>query len=63
MTADHEKKFLSSTRRDQAFVSRGFVYWKEATIDFRKHQTSDCHKEATQAIASLPKEVRGVGVT
>ena len=61
MTAQHEGKFLASTKRDPAFVSRGYTYWKEATTAFKKHQTSDCHKEAIEAIVSLPQQVQDVG--
>ena len=32
MKADHEGKVLASAKRDAAFLSRGFTYWKEATI-------------------------------
>lgn len=62
MIADHDGKFLASTKREPGFVSRGFTYWKEeAKIAFKKHQSSDCHKGATEAIVSLPKQVRDVG--
>ena len=61
MTADHDGKFLASTKQDPAFVSRGFVHWKNATIAFKKHQSSDCHKEATEAIVTLPQQVHDVG--
>ena len=59
MTASHEGKLLASTKRDPAFISRGFTYWKEATTAFKKHQTSDCHREATEAVVLLPKQVLG----
>jgi len=61
MTADHDGKFLASTKREPAFVSRGFTYWKAAKVAFKKHQSSDCHKEGTEAIVSLPEQVRDVG--
>ena len=61
MTASHEGKFLASTRRDPAFVSKGFTYWKEATTAFKKHQASDCHREATEALVILPVQVGDVG--
>ena len=35
-------------------VHAGFKYWKEATT-FQKHQASDCHREANEAIIVLPK--------
>lgn len=61
MTAELEGKFLVSTRRDPAFVSFGFSNWKVATTAFRKHQASECHKEATEALVALPKQVCDVG--
>lgn len=62
MIADHDGKFLASTKREPGFVSRGFTYWKEeAKTAFKKHQSSDCHKGATEAIVSLPEQVRDVG--
>ena len=38
MRAELEKKFLASTKRDAAFIMKGFTYWKEATSFF--YQTS-----------------------
>ena len=31
MRAELEKKFLASMKRDAAFITKGFIYWKEAT--------------------------------
>jgi hypothetical protein len=61
VVADSGKKFLASSKREPAFVSKGFTYWKEATTAFRKHQSSDCHKEAIEAVVTLPKQVHDVG--
>ena len=58
MTADYESKFLVSTKRDAAFISRGFTYWKEATTAFAKHQASECHREASEALILLPKQIQ-----
>ena len=51
MKYKHEK-FLSN--HETAFVSKRYSYWKEATIVFRKHQTSDCHCEAMEELLVLP---------
>ena len=59
MKANHEGKFLTSSKRDPAFISRGFTYWKEATSAFKKHQASECHKEASEALLLLPRQVLG----
>ncbi len=59
MKAEKEGKLLASTRREPAFISKGFTYWKEATTAFSKHQTSACHKEANEAINLLPNQLLG----
>ncbi len=58
MRATQEGKYLTSSKRDPAFISRGFMYWKEATVAFKKHH---CHREANEAIVFLPKTVGNVG--
>ena len=59
MTAEHEHKFLASTKRDAAFLSRGFTYWKEGTTALAKHQASACHREASEALLLLPRQIQG----
>ena len=59
MRAFHEKKFLVSTKLQPSFVSKGFNNWKEATTSFSKHQTSNCHREACEAMLSLPNQIIG----
>ena len=49
---------LKSSKRDPAFNTKGFTYWKDGTTAFKKHQTSDCHLEATEALL-LSKQVLG----
>ena len=61
MKASKEKKFLCSSKREPAFISKGFTYWKEATTAFKKHEASDCHKEANEAVVVLPKQVGDIG--
>eukprot|EP00117_Sycon_ciliatum_P030833 scpid51445/ scgid24231/ len=60
LTADVEKKFLASTKRDLASISKGFTYWKDATASFKKHQTSKSHQEAVSATEVLPTQVKDV---
>ena len=52
---------ITSTKREPAFISKGFVYWKDATAAFRKHQESGCHREAVEALTVLPKQVSDIG--
>jgi len=37
----------------EAFITKGFINWKDACASFRKHETSKFHIEALQAIAEL----------
>ena len=46
---------------DGAFISNGFVNWKDATVSFRKHELSECHCAATEAMISLPGHVVDIG--
>ena len=55
MKCEREKKFLSSKKREAAFISKGYTYWKEATTALKKHQTSDCHREAVEILIVLPQ--------
>ena len=59
MRAVSEGKLLASTKRDSAFISSGYTYWKEATTAFKKHQASACHREAHEALIMLPQQIRG----
>ena len=60
MTAEHEKKFLASTKRDPAFINRGYTNWKDATTAFSTLLASRCHKEAVEAL-ELSKQTSDVG--
>lgn len=55
MKCQRENKFLASTKRDPAFISRGFTYWKEGTSAFKKHTATECHREAIDALIVLPR--------
>ena len=50
MKAELGNKFLASTKRDPAFISKGFKNWKDATIAFNAHLRSDCHKEGCEIL-------------
>ena len=52
---------MNHKRADPAFVQRGFCYWKDATLAFKKHEKSDCHREAVQVSIVLPKSCEDVG--
>ena len=55
-----EKKLFSNTS-DPSFIKRGFHNWKDATLKFRAHESSNTHKEAILKIVTLPKTTKDVG--
>jgi len=59
MQAGYEGKFLASSKRESAFTSSGFSYWKKATVAFSKHQPSKYHAEANEAVIQLPRQITG----
>ena len=60
MKVERESKYKVSTKREPAFISKGFTNWKDATVAFNRHLKSDCHREAVE-IHELPKKTGDVG--
>ena len=60
MKANAEGK-LRCRSLEPSFVTRGFSNWKDATMLFRKHEESGCHKDAMQVIITIPKDTPNVG--
>ena len=58
MQPEHEK-FLASKKREPAFITNGFTYWKEATTAFNQHQSSATHLEAIESLVLLPCQIQG----
>ena len=46
---------------EPAFNTRGFNKWRDATARFPKHEESECHKDATQVIITIPEDTHDVG--
>ena len=61
MTAEFEKKFLVSTKRDPAFITTSYTYWKEAVTAFKRHTNSTRHREAVEVDETLPVQVQDIG--
>ena len=55
------QKRLKTSHKESAFLLQGFTNWKDGTVCFSKHEASDCHKEAVQAIIVRPQTTRDVG--
>ena len=57
---EDKKLFKFSTKKEQTFISDGFSNWKKALQKFKKHERSECHREAALKTAELHK---GTNVT
>lgn len=42
-------------------VINGYSNWKDATIGFRNHELSGCHREAVEVVISLPATTMNIG--
>ena len=58
LTTEREHRFLASTKRDPAFISKGCTNWKDATTAFKTHLPSQCHKKLLMSRTSQNKLVR-----
>ena len=56
-----EKKLKCGTA-DTAFITRGYQNWKDATVAFRNHESSACHKEAVNVMITIPATHPDIGV-
>ena len=43
-----QAKKMTAKRADPSFTQRGFPYWKDVTIAFKKHASFHCQTEAVQ---------------
>ena len=48
-----QKKLNWSACADKAFISRGFSNWKDATVKFDLHSSSNSHKEAVLKMVTM----------
>ncbi|XP_011402633.1 PREDICTED: zinc finger MYM-type protein 1-like [Amphimedon queenslandica] len=53
---------LKSSKCEDSFTTQGYSNWKNATTAFRKHDISDCHKEAID-IHTLPEQCEDIALT
>ena len=60
MNAANKQKLRVSTKRDDAFIVRGYKNWKQGTTGFKTHESSECHREAIEVI-ELPRKCADIG--
>ena len=57
----YQQKKIHNTKTEQTFISTGFSDWKKATEKFKKHESSQCHKESLEQIIVLPSTSKDIG--
>ena len=55
VAADKQGLLIGAKRRDAAFTTKGFNTWRHALERFRRHEASDVHQLAIQALASASR--------
>ena len=60
MNAANKQKLRVSTKRDDAYIARGYKNWKQGTTGFKSHEASECRREAIEVI-ELPRKCADIG--
>ena len=47
-------RLVQNKKADPSFITKGFSYWKDATIALKKHASSNCHKETVDSLIVMP---------
>ena len=55
-----KKKLQWSPNLDMAFISKGYHNWKDVSTKFNIHSSSNCHKEVTLKVTTLPSTTKDV---
>ena len=54
---------LNSNTLNKAFLINGFSNWKNASVAFKKHDSSKCHRDSVDKVITLPKTTKDIGET
>ena len=54
----YSEKNQWSLNLDMAFISKAYHNWKDASTKFNIHSSSNCHKEATLKVMTLPSTTK-----
>ena len=46
---------LNTNTLDKAFIINGFSNWKDASMAFKKHDSSKPHRDSVDKVITLPK--------
>ena len=51
---------LRTPNLELAFISQGFNNWKDASVKFKEHESSNCHKDSVVVTVGLPSSVKDI---
>ena len=54
---------LNSNTLDKVFIINGFSNWKDASVAFKKHDSSKRHRDSADKVTTLPKTIKDIGET
>ena len=59
----YEEDKLRTQNLKLAFISKGFNNWKDANVKFKKHESSNCHKDSAVVDVDLLSFVKDIAET
>ena len=59
----YEEDKLRASNLELAFISKGFNNWKDASVKFKEHESSNCHKDSMIVTVDLPSSVKDIAET
>ena len=54
---------LRTPNLELAFISKGFNNWKDASVKFKEHESSNCHKDSVVVTVDLASSVKDIAET
>ena len=54
---------LRASNLELAFISKGFNNWKDASVKFEEHESSNCQKDSMIVTVDLPSSVKDIAET
>ena len=54
---------LRASNLELAFISKVFNNWKDASVKFKEHESSNCHKDSMIVTVDLPSFVKDIAET
>ena len=59
----YKEEKLRASNLELAFISKGFNNWKDASVKFKEHESSNCHKDSMIVTVDFPSSVKDIAET